>query len=175
MIDWDWKADLRANAGCSNLYGAVKSFFMVPSFNAVFWIRVMLVFQKKNTKTSRFFSRLISNKLAVKYGIHFSVLIKEIGTGFRLPHPTGIVIGDGTKIGNNVLILQNVTLGKKNLNQKGTPIIGDGVSIMAGAVILGEINIGSNSSIGANSVVLKDVPDNSIAVGAPARVLDIRR
>lgn len=170
-MSWDWRADLEANADRKNLMGAITSFFMVPSFNIVCWIRLMLTLQKKDTRLSRFLSRIIANKLVCKYGVHVSVMVKSIGKGFRLPHPTGIVIGDGAVIGDNVLILQNVTLGKKKLKEAGTPTIGDGASVLAGAAILGNVKIGKNAAVGANSVVLKDVPENSIAVGIPAHIL----
>ena len=78
-----------------------------------------------------------------------------------------IIIPEGvTKIGNNCLLHQNVTLGDK---KSGRPTIGDNCVIYAGATIIGDINIGNNCIIGANSVVLNSFPDNSIIAGVPAR------
>ena len=171
---WDWRKDLEVNAGSRNLSGAIAAMIMAPSFAAIFWIRVMLAFQAKNSRVSRIFSRLTAAHIARTYGIHISVLVKEIGAGFKLPHPTGIVIGDGTKIGNDVLILQNVTLGRRSLSEPGTPIIGNGVSILAGAVVLGAISIGDNAVIGANAVVLNDVAANTTVVGVPARPINVK-
>lgn len=95
----------------------------------------------------------------------------RIGPGLYTPHPFGIVIGAGVRIGKNVAILQRVTLGRAGLDHV-YPVIGDSVEIGAGAAILGAIRIGDGARIGANSVVLKDVPAGAVAVGAPARVIE---
>lgn len=90
-------------------------------------------------------------------------------------HGLGCVVHDNTVIGNNCHIFQNVTIGSRWPNGicDGTsPIIGDNVMIGAGAVIIGNIEIGDNVSVGANAVVLTDIPDNSIAVGVPARIIE---
>jgi serine O-acetyltransferase len=92
----------------------------------------------------------------------------------RFPHPTGIVIGNGVRVGRNVTIFQNVTLGGARVGDGANgnyPSIGDDTTIFAGCVVVGDISVGRNCTIGANSVVLHDVPDNSVAVGAPARVV----
>ncbi len=98
----------------------------------------------------------------------------EIGPGIFFPHPAGTVIG-ASRIGRNVTIFQGVTLGAKELDltfdAKLRPEIGNNVVVGAGAKILGGIHIGDNTSVGANAVVLKSVPANSIAVGVPARVV----
>lgn len=88
-------------------------------------------------------------------------------------HGCGCVVHANAIIGDNCHIFSNVTLGSRWSNGKldgGAPIIGNHVLIGAGAVILGNITIGDNVSIGANAVVLKDVPDDSIAVGVPAKI-----
>lgn len=87
----------------------------------------------------------------------------------------GCVVHDNAVIGNNCHIFQNVTIGSKWPNGicDGTsPVIGNNVMIGAGAVIIGKIKIGDNVSIGANAVVLTDIPNNSIAVGVPARIIE---
>lgn len=94
----------------------------------------------------------------------------NIGYNVILSHNgLGVVIHPGADIGNNVKILQNVTIGGRN--GKGAPCIEDNVIIGAGACILGDITIGSNSQIGANAVVLNDIPPNSVVVGIPAKVI----
>jgi len=102
-----------------------------------------------------------------------------IGPGFFLPHPVGIVIGPGV-IGHNVTIHQNVTLGMRewvrgSFKTRARPNIGDDVFIYAGAVLVGGIKIGKGAVIGANAVVLQDVPEGCRAVGVPARILPPRQ
>lgn len=95
-----------------------------------------------------------------------------IGYGLLIPHAQCIVIGSSTIIGNNVTIQQGVTIGSNLQKRKGDiaqPTIGDNVFIGAGAKILGPISIGHNSLIGANAVVLTDIPNDSIATGIPAK------
>lgn len=82
-----------------------------------------------------------------------------------LHHPTGIVIAGDAKIGENVEIYQNVTIGMKN---GGYPTIGDNVKIYAGAAIIGEVHIGDNVTVGANSVVIDDVESDTTVAGVPA-------
>ena len=92
------------------------------------------------------------------------------GPGIYFPHPIGIVIGGEWDIGSQVTILHGVTLGR-NGTPKGRCRVGDFSQIGAGAKVIGNIDIGRSSSIGANSVVLKSVPDNALAVGVPARII----
>ncbi len=95
----------------------------------------------------------------------------EIGERFFIDHGMGVVIGETTIIGNDVLLYQGVTLGGTGL-QKGKrhPTIGNNVVVGTGAKVLGNITIGDSSYIGANAVVIKDVPPNSTVVGVPGRV-----
>ena len=93
-----------------------------------------------------------------------------IGGGVLLPHPIGIVIHPNAEIGPNCLIFQQVTLGTGNRKKPGIPRIGGHVDIGAGAKILGGIVIGDHARIGANSVVMDDVPSGRLAVGVPARL-----
>ena len=96
----------------------------------------------------------------------------EIGGGLLMPHPNGIVIHPACKIGPNCLIFQQVTLGSNGSSTgSGVPTLGGHVDVGAGAKILGPITIGDNVVIGANAVVLTDVPANAVAVGIPARVI----
>lgn len=100
--------------------------------------------------------------------------LAQVGSNLKFPHATGIVIGEGVKIGSNVTIYQQVTIGAQRLGEakKGLyPEIGDNVTIFAGAKIVGPIKLGSNCIIGANAVVTRDVPENKTAVGIPARIL----
>lgn len=87
-----------------------------------------------------------------------------------LPHPVGIVVGHEVEVGANVRIQQNVTLGRRSPDPtEGYPTLADNVSIGAGSVVLGDIELAEGCVVGANSVVLDDVAVGSTVVGAPAR------
>jgi serine O-acetyltransferase len=95
----------------------------------------------------------------------------QIGEGLFIDHGMGVVIGETAIVGNNVLLYQGVTLGGTGKETgKRHPTLGDNVVVGAGAKILGNITIGSNSYIGANAVVLKSVPPNTTVVGVPGHV-----
>ena len=93
----------------------------------------------------------------------------ELGEGVYFIHSLGTVVGGDAKVGHRVRFYGNNTVGTAKDN--GYPVIEDDVEVGAGARILGPIRIGARSFIGANSVVLKDIPPDSVAVGAPARVV----
>jgi serine O-acetyltransferase len=95
----------------------------------------------------------------------------RVGRRLRIEHFGGIIVSGDTVIGDDVVLRHGVTLGLKNTNQRGAPRIGNRVDIGAGAKILGEIAIGDDAVIGANAVVLHDVPAGALAVGIPARIL----
>ena len=96
----------------------------------------------------------------------------QIGPGFYIGHFGGIVINENCVIGRNCNISQGVTLGQKNRGAyKGYPTVGDNVYIGPGAKIIGAVKVGNNVAIGANCVVTKDIPDNSVVVGIPGRVI----
>jgi len=99
------------------------------------------------------------------------VLGTDIGGGLMLPHPNGIVIHPGVKIGPNCLLMHQTTLGVIGGDPQ-PPVLGGRIDVGAGAKILGAVTIGDYSLIGANAVVLTDVPAHSSAVGVPARILE---
>lgn len=106
-----------------------------------------------------------------KYGIDISYKCK-IDYGFYIGHFSGIIIGKDVIIGKNCNISQCVTIGRKNRGGGvGSPVIGDNVYIAPGAKIIGNCKIGDNVAIGANAVVTKDLPDNSVVVGIPAKII----
>jgi serine O-acetyltransferase len=97
----------------------------------------------------------------------------EIGRRLRLPHPLGIVIGDGVRIGDDVMLWHGVTLGSHGRRGTGRtyPTIGDGVRIYANASVIGPVTIGAGAIVGAHALVTIDVPPGATAVGVPARVV----
>jgi serine O-acetyltransferase len=136
---------------------------------------------------SIFFYRLINTKFKNRTVLKIPLLIlrrllfcleipytTEIGEGLLLGHADGILINGKCTIGKNCTIHQGVTIGGSIGKIKDgieAPIIGNDVYIGAGAKILGPITIGNNCMIGANAVVVKDIPHNSVAVGVPAKVI----
>lgn len=93
-----------------------------------------------------------------------------VGRRFTIEHFGGIVISGDAVFGDDCIIRNGVTVGLRRTGQRGAPVFGDRVDIGTGAVILGDIRIGNDVSIGANAVVLESVPDNCIAVGVPAQI-----
>jgi serine O-acetyltransferase len=95
----------------------------------------------------------------------------KIGAGFFIDHGLGTVIGETAEIGTDVTLYHNVTLGGVSMKrEKRHPTVEDNVVIGAGAQVLGPVIIGARSRIGANSVVVKDVPPDSVVVGVPGRI-----
>lgn len=120
-----------------------------------------------------YLGRFLESRLQRKHGVfvsHKAIFPKCL----ELKHPVGIVIGEGVRIGQRVRIYQHVTLGgarSGDAEANQYPHIDDDTTIFAGAVVIGRVRVGKNCVIGANAVVTKDVPDNSTAVGVPARIL----
>jgi serine O-acetyltransferase len=94
-----------------------------------------------------------------------------VGRNFRIDHFGDIIISGYASFGDNCIIRNGVTIGLKNISEKTAPCLGNNISIGAGAKILGNITIGNNVDIGANAVVIASVPDNSIAIGIPAKII----
>jgi serine O-acetyltransferase len=92
----------------------------------------------------------------------------EVGPGLYLYHGLGAVIGKGSRIGARALVCQGVTTGEG-------PLIGDDVHLWAGAKVIGKVTVGDRVEVGANAVVIRDIPADSLAVGVPARVVPRRR
>lgn len=97
-----------------------------------------------------------------------------LGRGVHFPHPVGIVIGAGGVVEDDVWIFQQVTIGShgRRGEDKRYPLVCRGVRIYAGAKVIGGVRIGNGAMVGANSVVLQDVPDGATVAGVPARVIE---
>ena len=115
--------------------------------------------------------RLISNISRFLTGIEIHPAAR-IGRRFFIDHGMGVVIGETTIIGDDVLLYQGVTLGGTgNEHGKRHPTLGNNIVVGSGAKVLGNIEIGSNSRIGAGSVVIDNVPENSTVTGVPGRIV----
>jgi len=115
-------------------------------------------------------ARVLSQVARFLTGIEIHPAAK-IGSGLFIDHGMGVVIGETAEVGENVTLLQGVTLGGTSLKrEKRHPTLGDNVVVGAGAKIIGAFKIGDGSRIGAGSVVVREVPTNSVVVGVPGRV-----
>jgi len=115
-------------------------------------------------------ARLVSHMARFMTGIEIHPAAK-IAPGLFIDHGMGVVIGETAEVGENVTLLQGVTLGGTSLRrEKRHPTLGNNVVVGAGAKIIGGFKIGDGSRIGAGSVVVREVPPNSVVVGVPGRV-----
>jgi serine O-acetyltransferase len=99
----------------------------------------------------------------------------KLGRRFRIDHFGGIIISGDAVFGDDCVIRNGVTVGLRHTGHRGSPVIGNRVDIGAGAKLLGSIRIGDDVAIGANAVVITDVPSDSIAVGVPAKIRPRRK
>jgi serine O-acetyltransferase len=168
LISIFFYADIRA---AQKRDPAAKSFLEVillyPGLHALVYYRVAHTFYRMKLF---FLARLLSQVARFSTGIEIHPGAK-IGKRFFIDHGLGVVIGETAIVGDDVLLYQGSTLGGTGIVQgKRHPTIGNNVVIGAGAKVLGNIVIGDNSYIGANAVVVKDVPANSTVVGVPGRI-----
>lgn len=139
-----------------------------PGVHAIFSHRIAHFFHNKNCKS---FARILSQICRFNTGIEIHPGAK-IGKRLFIDHGIGIVIGETAEIGDDVTIFHQVTLGGTGkITGKRHPTLHNNVMISAGAKILGPVEIGENSKIGANAVILGDLPANSTAVGLPAKIV----
>lgn len=139
-----------------------------PGVHALFFYRLAhRLWQRGWVVPARFVSHL--GRFFTGIEIHPAA---RIGPGVFIDHGMGVVIGETAELGENVTLYQGVTLGGTSLKrEKRHPTLGRNVVVGAGAAILGAITIGDGSRVGGGSVVVKDVPPNSVVVGVPGKVI----
>ena len=142
--------------------------FCYPGLHAVWGHRMTHWLWVHNLKLfARCLSQLFRGLTGIE--IHPGAII---GHGFFIDHGMGVVIGETAEVGSFVTLYHGVTLGGTSLNKgKRHPTLEDNVVVGAGAKVLGAITVGENSRIGANAVVVKPVPPNSVVVGVPGQVV----
>lgn len=134
-------------------------------------MKVFRLMEYLNTKKVPLLPGFLMRYIRIIYSCDLPVNLK-LGKGVILKHNgLGVVIHPNAIIGENTQIYQNVSIAGRN--NRGTPIIGKNVFIGCGACVLGGVKIGDNVSIGANAVVLTDIPDNAVVVGVPGKVVKI--
>ena len=138
----------------------IKDLIFNSSFKTTFWLRIGNYLNSKRNIVAKILKLLVELKMwrnTNRTGIH---------------HISGIIMSPEVKIGKNFTIYQGVTVGRVHSGKKaGVPTVGDNVTAFAGSKILGNIKIGDNVIIGANAVVLSDVPDNVTVGGIPAKII----
>lgn len=152
--------------------GTLEILFCYPGLHALWGHRVAHFLWRHKM---HFLARLLShiNRFFTNIEIHPGA---KIGRRFFIDHGAGVVIGETTEIGDDVLMYQGAALAGTSLKkEKRHPTIGNNVVIGAGAIVLGAINIGDNARIGAGSVVIKSVPAGTTVVGVPGRIVEEHR
>jgi serine O-acetyltransferase len=171
--------DLEARSkGRPSLREALRRLIFNPGFRAVVYYRIAVWLKKKRRfgRITTALGDLILVRIYRVPGLEIRTRF-EIGPGLLVDHPHDIVLGAGCRVGRCVTIYNGVTLGartpkKLDDNQdEGTryPTIEDGVTLFSGAKVIGPVTVGRNSIVGANSVVTRSFPADSIIAGAPAR------
>lgn len=162
------KSDLYRYGGLTGVKGFLKA-WMIPGFRYTYILRK--ISNTKRYSIAWFYYKILLRKYSIKYGIQIPSKT-EIGKGFYIGHFGTIVINNKAIIGRNCNIAHNVTIGQTNRGErKGTPIIVNNVWIGTGSVLVGKISIGNNVLIAPNSYVNIDVPDFSIVIGNPCKII----
>jgi serine O-acetyltransferase len=160
------QSDLYRFRGRTDLREFLSALLLQRTFKILFWYR--LAHALGRAPGVGFAVRWKHRRVCERYCVDLPWQTK-IGKGAKISHAYGLVVHGDAVIGDNVLLTHQVTLA----TEKGkTPVIGNCVRISPGAKIIGGVTIGDNVVVGANAVVVKDVPSNTVAVGVPARILE---
>jgi serine O-acetyltransferase len=177
-LKYYWYADLYRYSGKTGVKQYLHALLRNTGYQYTFLMRLCTylsqnkgnIWKKAGFRLFYEIFRLFSIILSVEIAYN-----TRIGAGLYIPHIIGIVVHQDTVIGKNCHLSQNVTIGQLNRGEKkGSPLIGDNVYIAPGAVVIGNIKIGHNVVIGANSVVNKDIPENAVVGGIPATILSFK-
>lgn len=165
----DFKACMENDPAARGFWGGLEVIFTYAGFHAILFHRIAHFLHTRIHLP--FFPRVISQFSRFLTGIEIHPGAK-IGAGIFIDHGMGVVIGETTEIGNGCVLFQGVTLGGTGKEiGKRHPTLGNNVMVSAGAKVLGNIHIEDNVKIGAQSVVLMDVPPNCTVVGVPGRIV----
>lgn len=170
-------SDLYRISGKKDVSTLLRHVLFVDTYKYVFWMRTCR-YIGESRMFIRFWLMYVATRVLRHYSYKFGIAIPyatAIGSGFYIGHFGTIVVHRKCVIGRNCNISQGVTLGQANRGRnRGTPTLGDNVYIGPGAKVIGAVVVGNNAAIGANCVVTKNVPDNSVVVGVPGRVISQR-
>lgn len=153
-----------------------KHYILTPGFKYTFWFRLSAYLKQKNLiwRGAYYVSRFFLYRCGIKYGISIPFNTR-IGFGLYVGHYGGIIINEKVVLGRDCNINHEVTIGVKyGGKHSGVPIIGDRAYLGPGCKIIGGITLGNDVAVGANAVVVESVPDSSIVVGVPAKIISFR-
>ncbi|MCO6381956.1 serine O-acetyltransferase [Oceanicola sp. 502str15] len=160
------RRDLLANTGRHSLAALPLAWLQSPGFAALTCWRMARRLQRHGPP-GRLLAALLWRYGVARHGCFIS-LHASIGPGLRLPHPVGVVVGEGARIGAGVTLYQNVTLGLRHEARPAYPTLDAGACLYAGAMVLGAVTVGAGARIGAASLVLEDVAPHATFTGRPA-------
>ena len=183
VINMKWKdckrliiTDLRREIGGGKIsfITLLYNYMFKESFKVSVWLRLGSYFKSNNNAVSRilfYVTKVYYKHIEHKTGIQVPIGT-QIGEGLKFFHHGCIIVAQSAVIGKNVSIHQGVTIGRAFAGKyAGVPVIGDSVVIFSGAKIIGNVKVGNGAVIGANAVVTKDVPENAVVAGAPAKII----
>lgn len=161
-------ADLYRIDKLQGLKGLLRG-LRIPAFRYIFLYR--MVNMSKPQSFTWFIFTYLKRRCSFKFGYQIPSNV-QIGSGLYIGHYGTIVVNGDVVIGKNCNLAHSITIGQANRGKlKGAPVLGDNVWIGTGAVVVGKINIGSNVLIAPNAFVNMDVPENSLVIGNPARII----
>lgn len=163
----DVRADLRRH-GVAGRIPALKALLFNLSFQVVLSYRLHRYLAGRRFLRLSLLQILLSRWQVASGNCQLSPRA-EIGGGLLLPHPIGVVIGSGCRLGSGVTLYQGVTLGADA--RARYPSLGDGVTVYANACVVGGVELGAGSVVGACSFLKRDLPPGAVAAGVPARIL----
>lgn len=170
-----FRADLYRYSGKISLGIFLKHWFLTPGVKYSFYLRLCHALKKKPIKGLGLYYlfKFILIQTGFRYGIEIAESA-QIGPGLYIGHFGGIVVNGQAVIGKNCNLSHGVTIGQQNRGERaGCPTLGDNVFIAPGAKIIGNVHIGNRVAIGANSVVVQNVPDDGVIGGIPAKLLSM--
>lgn len=170
------QSDLYRITGVKTRASLLRGVLFGKSFKYIFWMRTCRYTRENRLLRNSIYpiARLMLSRCMYRFGISVP-FTAEIGSGFYIGHFGGIVVSPYCRIGKNCNLSQGVTIGEgERKGKRGCPVLGDNVFVGPGAMIFGSVSVGNKVVIGANSVVVKDLPDNAVAVGVPARIISLK-
>lgn len=164
-----WIEDLYRYEGerCHNVLLQIRYILFTPGFQYVYFFRHV---QGASNVISKGFWSVLLKLCSFKFGFQIPAMTK-VGRGFRISHFGSVVINPAAVIGNNFNIAEGTLIGNSQGKHSGTPIIGDNVCMQANSMVVGGVKIGNDVLIAPGAFVNFDVPDNSIVIGNPGKII----